>query len=633
MQVDTISTQLDKYAAWKNNPHIDPNHYFKSEITKSEKQRNLEAFINDSGTFVQSPKITRTLPQFLETILEKKIRNLDLNILERIVDFIASFFDTYNLRETDLSIRIFTFDKVDKIVENSKKASCALLIQNKLRENFAQNRYQKALFVDSFIEKNFNDKFNSQQKQEIWNKMIDPSFENTQAIQTLIDAWWCLALDQESPKESMTLFSQLEKHLASEDKQKERWKKINFVFENNEESEKKEYPFHLLHVFSKGSRYFKQLMSFNDNWKGKDVNMANLSKSEFDCILNIVSSKEGLKGIKSIDQMNFEEVAALLVKSSGYEFIDMINECCRRLTTLIAQSELDEDNFIAITEILKGEQIGGNQSFNKSVEIFCSSYLGTLNEKKLKEALVRLTEVPILGLSMPSQATDTDLEILINIKSLESLDLTGCLMVTDKGIEHVSKLDKLKTLKIQNNSNITAEGALVLKNLKRLEILILDGCPRDGEDFLFCFPEMTSLKNVTLKQLPLLKDWVSQLAEIPSLTALNLSECKEITEESFKLLSKNTAKLISLDVSGCINVTDNTISHFKQMPLRDLNLCGCVQLTDESLFHLLEMNLLTTLKLPGKSQITKEGVITFTENFKNKFSRDLILVWDIPPVH
>ena len=234
---------------------------------------------------------------------------------------------------------------------------------------------------------------------------------------------------------------------------------------------------------------------------------------------------------------------------------------------------------------------------------------------------------------MPAHTTDQDLEVLALVQSLESLDLTWCTSFSDQGLKHISKFENLRSLKIQNNSNLTAEGIWVLKDLKFLETLTLDGCPTDGEDLLVYFPEMTSLKNVSLVRLPQLKDWVPQLAQIKSLTALNLSGCEGITEESFKLLSHDAAKINSLDVSKCLNINDLTISHFKKMPLTDLNLCGCLQLTNESLQHFLEMKELATLKLPGRSQLSKEGVVDFIESFKKKFSRDLILVWDTPPVH
>ena len=381
MQVNNnkVWAPLDN-SQWKKNPYIDPNPYIQLNTNKPEKPRNIDAIVSHLGTSVKietnnkSPKITCELPQFLETILDKKIKGVALNILERLIDFIASFFDAYNARSADLSIRIATFHKVDEVIDHTKMNSCALLVQNALRQKAVQENYQRAVFVDDFVEKKFKDKFSPQERQEIWNKVIDPSTEKTLAVQSLIDNWWSLAFEQESPKEAADLFSQLEKHLASEDdKTEERWKKISFLLqgENEEEQIKKEYPLYLLHVFSKGSLYFKQLISFNTQWKDRDIDMKNLSFPDLNFIVNAVCSNEKSKEAKSIEQMGFEEVADLLVKCSEYGFIEIVNQCCRRLTELIAQSDLDEDNFIAITEILKGAQVGGNRNFNKSVEIFC----------------------------------------------------------------------------------------------------------------------------------------------------------------------------------------------------------------------------------------------------------------------
>lgn len=632
--------QILDNSQWKKNPYIDPNPYVQQKTNKPDNLRNIDAIVSHIGTSVKieinnkSPKITHELPQFLEKILDKKIKGLALNILERLIDFIASFFDAYNSRVADLSIRIATFPKVNKVIDHSKMNSCALLVQNTLRQKAVEENYERAIFVDSFIEEKFKDKFSALERQEIWNKVIDPSSKKPLAMQNLIDDWWDLAFFLESPSDAANFFTQLEKHLAAQDDNREdRWKKIFFVFEEEGEQIRKEYPLYFLYVLSKGSPYFKQLISFNTQWKDKGIDMRNLSSTDFKFILKTVCSIDQSKETKSIEQMNFEEVADLLIKCSEYGFIETVNQCCRRLTELVAQSEVDEDNFIAITEILKGVQVGGNRNFNKAIEIFCSSYLRNLNGEKLQKALTYLADVPIVSLSMPAHTTDKDLELVAHIQSLESLDLTLCTRFSDQGLKDISKLQNLKSLKIQNNSNLTAEGIWVLRDLKLLETLTLDGCPTDGEDLLVYFPEMTSLINVSLTRLPQLKDWVPQLGKIKSLTALNLSGCEGITEESFILLSNEEAKISSLDVSKCVNITEKTISHFKKMPLTDLNLCGCLQLTDESLQHFLEMNQLATLKLPGKSQLTEEGVMAFTENFKKKFSRDLILVWDTAPIH
>src|ERR1700730_17949800 len=141
MQVNRTWIPFDN-SQWKTNPHLDPNHYIKPETNISEKQRNLDAIINDTASSAkkdgkitnESPKITRELPQFLETILDKKIKGVALNILDRFIDFIASFFDAYNARMADLSVRVSTFKKVNEKID-------ALLVQNKLRQNEIQEKY------------------------------------------------------------------------------------------------------------------------------------------------------------------------------------------------------------------------------------------------------------------------------------------------------------------------------------------------------------------------------------------------------------------------------------------------------------------------------------------------------------
>ncbi|MDR3108997.1 MAG: leucine-rich repeat domain-containing protein [Planctomycetaceae bacterium] len=93
--------------------------------------------------------------------------------------------------------------------------------------------------------------------------------------------------------------------------------------------------------------------------------------------------------------------------------------------------------------------------------------------------------------------------------------------------------------------------------------------------------------------------------------SIDLSGCVNITDAGLEALkNKNAAGLLELDLDGCRKVTDKGLEHIKGLKkLRDLDLSRCGQITDAGLIHLKGLTKLRDLDLSRCEQITDAGLI------------------------
>lgn len=120
--------------------------------------------------------------------------------------------------------------------------------------------------------------------------------------------------------------------------------------------------------------------------------------------------------------------------------------------------------------------------------------------------------------------TDAGLEKIASLKHLKSVGFFKCQKITDKGVIHLTQLESLNRLFLNNNEQLTRQivkPLVALKNLMRLE----------------------------LDQIPLKADDVAELARLPKLETLGLSNTT-IDDEGAMHLSQMPS-LKSLVIQGC----------------------------------------------------------------------------------
>jgi len=153
--------------------------------------------------------------------------------------------------------------------------------------------------------------------------------------------------------------------------------------------------------------------------------------------------------------------------------------------------------------------------------------------KKLKRLTLRGTKI-----------TDTTLEHLANVTTLESLDI-GYAQVTDVGLDRLTPLANLKELVIGGNK-LTDVGLQALRQLPGLTSLSLGGMQRTDsglwtisltEQGLDAVTTLKDLRELRLDGMPVTARWLEKLKALNKLERLSLQGCKRLGDDAVPLLA------------------------------------------------------------------------------------------------
>ncbi|XP_064473237.1 F-box/LRR-repeat protein 14-like [Ornithodoros turicata] len=130
--------------------------------------------------------------------------------------------------------------------------------------------------------------------------------------------------------------------------------------------------------------------------------------------------------------------------------------------------------------------------------------------------------------------------------------------------------------------------SLVRRGIRRVQVLSLR---RSLRDVVQGVPNLEALNMTGCFNLT--DAWVSHafVADMDSLTELNLSMCKQITDNSLGRIAQHLKSLETLDLGGCCNVTNTglLLIAWGLKKLRSLNLRSCRSVSDAGIGHLAGM--------------------------------------------
>jgi len=187
--------------------------------------------------------------------------------------------------------------------------------------------------------------------------------------------------------------------------------------------------------------------------------------------------------------------------------------------------------------------------------------------KKLKRVNLRGTKI-----------TDTTLEHLSNVTTLESLD-AGFAQITDVGLDRLTSLPNLKELAIGGNK-LTDMGLQSLRQMPRLTSLDLGGTQRTDSGLWFIsltelgldsITTLGELRELRLDGMPVSSRWLEKLKDLTRLERLSMQGCKRLSDEAAPLLAA-WPSLRFLDLKGTA-MTEKSIADLRQAKphLRILN--------------------------------------------------------------
>jgi hypothetical protein len=267
------------------------------------------------------------------------------------------------------------------------------------------------------------------------------------------------------------------------------------------------------------------------------------------------------------------------------------------------------------------------------------AYLDLINGKRIPQRTsLLLLALKICGKEITSLEIrdytfkDEDLERVCRFcPRLSSLQLNGCVKLTDEGLKYLEQLSNLNFLNIGYCGLLTDKTLKSLTHFKNLKSLNIDGCHQMTKMGLkvlaqhvnittfsssYCniqlvkkikkFSHLSSLDmsrthindyvlNLVLKKLPLLNslnigfclsltdEGIKSVDFLKNLSSLKITWCQEITDQSMKSVAK-VANLIFFDISYCIKITNRGLSflgHLKN--LEKIVIQECKLITDEGL--------------------------------------------------
>jgi internalin A len=165
--------------------------------------------------------------------------------------------------------------------------------------------------------------------------------------------------------------------------------------------------------------------------------------------------------------------------------------------------------------------------------------------KKLKRLNLRGTKI-----------TDTTLEHLANVTTLESLD-AGFAQITDVGLDRLTPLLNLRELMIGGNK-LTDAGLQSLRQFPGLTSLSLGGSQRTDsglwsisltESGLDAIITLKELRELRLDGMPVSARWLEKLKALNKLERLSLQGCKRLGDDAAPLLASWPALRV-LDLKG-----------------------------------------------------------------------------------
>ncbi|XDV52965.1 hypothetical protein PO909_021596 [Leuciscus waleckii] len=179
--------------------------------------------------------------------------------------------------------------------------------------------------------------------------------------------------------------------------------------------------------------------------------------------------------------------------------------------------------------------------------------------------------------------------------TLRSLNLAHCMGFSDKGLQYLTTgkgCHRLSHLDLSGCSQISVDGfTYVAEACSSLQQIVLDDLPTLTDT---CVQVLVSkclvLTVISLLDSPFLSDVAFKtIAEVISLTKIQIEGNERMTDSSLKALCRSSHKLTEVHVSDCPRVTDASLKSLGNLTkLCSLNISGCIKVTDMGIYYITE---------------------------------------------
>jgi hypothetical protein len=203
------------------------------------------------------------------------------------------------------------------------------------------------------------------------------------------------------------------------------------------------------------------------------------------------------------------------------------------------------------------------------------------------------------------------------IPPLETLDLSGCVLLTEHGFDCLpTAFPNLRELRVGGCNRVATvtDAALIgIGKCTRLHFLDLSGCSNITSTGLSNLSSLQNLKYLSLWNcLRLTSDSLEALAPCSALTELSLRGCQPMDDDMLHHIAKIKA-LCRLELRACEHLRGEEMHCLTSLHhLSELNLWGCYALSDVGLRAVGALSTLKILRLTECWQLTSTGLSTLS---------------------
>lgn len=342
-----------------------------------------------------------------------------------------------------------------------------------------------------------------------------------------------------------------------------------------------------MHVLKSGQSIYASLIR-----RGiKKIQILSLRKSNH--LKNVVV------GVPILESLNLSGCYNITDDSLGQTFITKFNNLkvldlslCKQITDIslgrIAQSlpnletlELggccnikDEGLLLIAWGLRKLKHLNLRSCWN--ISDYGISHLAGLSKQAI-EANVQLKSLEYLGLQDCQRLSDEALGFIAEgLGSLNSINLSFCISITDSGLKHLARMPALEDLNLSSCDNITDIGiAYLTEGGSRISSLNVSFCDKISDQALVHISQgLYQLKALKMNHCQITDEGLARIAKsLQELEVLNIGQCSRVTDKGLQSLSEYLQNLNSIDLYGCPRLSEQGLDIIKRLPkLQETNL-------------------------------------------------------------
>lgn len=234
--------------------------------------------------------------------------------------------------------------------------------------------------------------------------------------------------------------------------------------------------------------------------------------------------------------------------------------------------------------------------------------LSGITEKNSNSLLEPISHLASLRSIELGPVSNESLANLKNCSQLEGLMLWNVDNLTDKGLESLAKMRKLKFLTIEGGK-ITGNGIKFITQCTELKTLELGRNPELGDELAQYICQLKSLCRLDLRDTQVGDATLREIAQLPSLLSLGLGRTK-VSDAGVRSLPALT-QLLELNLYGT-NISDAAVADISQCHQLESLYLGDTKLTQNCWNNLETLTRLQSLDVP-KTIFTEQSIAHITK--------------------